>query len=165
MIVAVSDNGVIGHENRMPWHLPADLQFFKKKTLHHCIVMGRKTFESIGSKPLPKRTNIVLTTNADWKADGVEVVYSLEQAVALAKQKSETELFIIGGANIFGQAIPLVETIYWTKVKANIQGDAFLELPDAAQWEQVSEESFEANEQNPIPFAFVCYQRRKQEQV
>ncbi|SFC48476.1 dihydrofolate reductase [Flexibacter flexilis DSM 6793] len=164
MIVAVSSNGVIGHENRLPWHLPADLKFFKQKTLNHCIVMGRKTYESIG-KPLPKRTNIVLTTNANWQAEGVEVVHSLAQAIELAKQKGETELFVIGGADIFRQVLPLVETIYWTKVKTHVQGDAFLEQPDAVQWEQVSEESFEADEQNTIPFAFVCYQRRKQEQL
>ena len=117
LIAAVSENFAIGKDKKLLWHLPADLKFFKEKTLGHCIIMGRKTFESVG-KPLPGRRNIVITRNENWKAEGVEVVKSLEEALSLSKDDAEP--MIVGGAEIYTLALPLANRIYLTQVEVHI---------------------------------------------
>lgn len=159
IIVAVSTNGVIGQNNQLPWHLPADLQFFKQTTLNHCILMGRKTFESIG-KPLPKRTSIVLTNNREWKQEGIEIVYSLDEAIEKAKNLGETTLYIIGGAQLFKQTMSVADIIYWTDIQEDIIGDTFLSPPDSTVWKEVSRVPYLPDEKNKIPFAFVRYERK-----
>lgn len=132
MIVAVADNGVIGKGNQLPWRLSADLRYFKQRTMGKPIVMGRKTWESIG-RPLPGRDNIVITRDEAYIAEGARVVPSLEQAISTCE--SQPEIMIIGGASIYEQALPLVSTIYLTRVHVNIDGgDTFFEIPDSTGW-------------------------------
>ena len=115
LIAAVAENGVIGKDNKLPWHLPADLQFFKKTTLGHPIIMGRKNFESIG-RMLPGRTNIVLTKNPDFIADGIKIANSLNEAFKIASDTDADECFVIGGSEIYKEALPFCQKLYITKV-------------------------------------------------
>jgi len=162
LIVAMSRNHTIGINNQLPWHLPGDLKFFKDTTMGKPIVMGRKTFESIG-RPLPGRPNIVITRNTDFEAEGVAVVASLEEAVEqaarLTVQADVEEAMIIGGAEIYRQVLPLVDRMYITEVDAEIEGDAFFPEFDASQWRQVERESHAPCEKNPYPYSFVSYER------
>lgn len=145
MIVAVAANGVIGVDNKLPWHLSEDLKYFKRVTMGKPIVMGRKTFESIG-KPLPGRPNIVVTRNAGWTAEGAHVARSLEEGLALAKKLAEGgEVMVIGGAEIFNAAAPLAQRLYYTEVKRNYRGDAFFPKPDPAIWREVSREEHDGD--------------------
>ena len=127
LIVAASRNGVIGAGGKLPWHLPADLQRFKKLTMGHPILMGRKTFKSIG-KPLPGRTNIVITRQEGFQACGAAVAHSLEEALQMCEK--EAEVFVIGGAEIYKQALPLADKIYLTRVEQDFEGDTFLPAID-----------------------------------
>lgn len=162
MIVAVAQNRVIGRNNKLPWYLPNDLKYFKQTTMGKPILMGRKTFESIG-KPLPGRTNIVITRNQDWQADGVKVVHSLEDAYDLAASIAEIdgsdELMIIGGDQIYQSALDQVDRIYLTKVHAEVEGDAFFPEVNWDVWKEVAREDFEAEGPNPYPYSFVVYDR------
>lgn len=164
IIVAQSSNRVIGIENRLPWHLPEDLKYFKSVTMGKPIVMGRKTFESIG-RPLPGRKNIVITRQSDWQADGVAVTHSLDEALAMgrsaAAEASVGEVMVIGGAEIYREALSLAETLYVTEVGAELQGDAhFPEILDT-QWREVERsESYPAElDGAPISYSFVTYKR------
>lgn len=163
VIVAVADNGVIGRENSLPWHLPEDLRYFKRVTMGKPIVMGRKTFESIG-RPLPGRTNIVISRNPEFEAVGVSVVASLDEALELAAQVAgdagASELVVIGGAEIYRLAIPRADRLYVTEVHADIEGDAL--LPDVAwaEWEERRRERHAAAESSH-DFSFVVYDRLK----
>jgi dihydrofolate reductase len=140
MIVAMSDNRVIGIENRLPWHIPEDLKRFKKITSGHPIVMGRKTFESIG-RPLPNRTNIVVTRNRDYRAEGVATCYSLREALEWAgRAPGSEEIFVIGGGELFREALPLAGRIYLTEVRWPYEGDAFFpEFDESAYAEKATE--------------------------
>jgi len=162
VIVAVSENGVIGRNNALPWYLPADLQYFKRTTMGKPIVMGRKTFESIG-RPLPGRSNIVVSANPDYTAEGVSVVSSLAEAVQLAEDialiDGSQELMVIGGAAIYAAAIPEADRLYVTEVHANIEGDAYLGGIDWSSWRECSRERHEAIDPNPYDFSFVRYER------
>jgi dihydrofolate reductase len=139
IIVAVAKNGVIGVDNKLPWHLPQDLKYFKAQTLGKPIVMGRKTFESIG-RPLPGRTNIVLTRDASWVAEGVNVALNVETAMDLAEKAiagaagSQNEVMIIGGAELYRSLLPQVTRIYLTSVDVSPEGDAFFPELSAAEW-------------------------------
>ncbi|MBP7340548.1 dihydrofolate reductase [Niveispirillum sp.] len=128
LIAAVARNGVIGHEGRMPWKLPNDLRFFKQVTMDKPVILGRKTWESFGSKPLPGRPHIVLTTNSDFTADGATIVHDLDSAIEtgkrLAAQAGVEEVMIIGGAQIYAAALPLADRIYLTEIAATPPGDA-----------------------------------------
>lgn len=141
LIVAVSRNGVIGFENKLPWHLPDDLKYFKSVTMAKPIIMGRKTYESIG-RPLPGRTNIVLTRNLEWHASGVKTASTIEQAIILAKQSCETsalnEIMIIGGEQIYRMTLHLAERLYLTEVDTDVDGDAFFPKIDYEIWEEKS---------------------------
>ncbi|MBY6190169.1 dihydrofolate reductase [Microbulbifer agarilyticus] len=161
MIVAMARNGAIGRENTLPWRISGDLQFFKRTTLGKPVVMGRKTFESIG-RPLPGRQNIVITRNSAWRADGVEVVSSLEAAITLAdaaaQQAGVAELMVIGGAEIYRQALPLAQRLYVTEVDADVDGDAF--FPDIDKtWKEVSRDCYPASERDEYNYCLVQYDR------
>ena len=133
LIVAAARNGVIGRNNALPWHLPEDLKYFKRVTMGKPILMGRKTFESIG-RALPGRSNLVITRNGEWQAEGVQVVRSLEAALSLAEDialiDGVDELMVIGGAQIYAEALPRSERIYLTEVDADVEGDAYLPAID-----------------------------------
>lgn len=131
LIVAVANNGVIGRDNALPWHIAGDLQNFKRITTGHCMVLGRKNYESIG-RPLPQRTNIVLTRAKDFSAPGCVVLHDLPQALEYARAQGESEVFIIGGAEIYRQAWPLIHKIYLTWVHQDFTGDVFFPFWDSA---------------------------------
>ena len=162
VIVAVAENGVVGKNNALPWYLPADLQYFKRVTLGKPVVMGRKTFESIG-RPLPGRTNIVISSNRDYASEGVTVVPSLADALSYAREVAiidgEEELMVIGGATIYTAAIPLAERLYVTEVHACVEGDAFLGEVDWRQWRECGREFHAAEAPNVYDFSFVVYDR------
>lgn len=157
IIVAVSENGVIGKDNQLLWNLPADLKFFKDKTSGHVVIMGRKTHESIG-KALPNRTNIIITRNNDYKADGCLVVSSLSAAIEKARETGEKETFVIGGAEIYKQSMEQIDRIYLTEIKTVVEGDAFF-LFDKSKWKEVQRRSFEPDEKNNLAYSFVIYEK------
>ena len=156
LIVAIAENGVIGREGDLPWHLSADLRRFKQITMGHHIVMGRKTYESIG-RPLPGRTSVVVTRSADYQAEGVLVARSLDEALTLAAGDEET--FIIGGAEIYRQALPLARRIYVTRVHAEIEGDVFFPEFDPSAWKLLEAERHEPDEKNAYPYSFQVFGR------
>lgn len=155
IIVAVSENGAIGKNNELLWRLSEDLKIFKRRTSGHAIIMGRKTFDSIG-KPLPNRLNIVISRNTDLKIDGSEIAYSLEKAIQIAKNKSEKdEIFIIGGEKIYNLSVNLVNKIYLTKVKTKIEGDAFFDISLFEKWKIVSKIDFKKDDKNEYDFEIL----------
>ena len=154
-IVAMADNGVIGRDNGLPWHLPDDLRRFKALTMGHAVLMGRKTWESIG-KPLPGRKNVVLTRNRDWRAAGCEAVGSLKEAVALA---GDTTLFVIGGAEVFSLAWPAVGRLELTEVHAEPPGDTWLSGFDRREWREILREERAADARHAHAFSFVTLLR------
>ncbi len=161
-IVAMAKNRVIGQDNRIPWYLPADLKYFKKTTLNHHIIMGRKSFESIG-RPLPKRTNIIITRNPFYIATNCLVVNSLENALALAHENEEEEVFIIGGGEIYRMSMPLLDRLYLTEVDLEPEGSVFFPEFDWSEWELVSEEAHAADEKNEMAYVFKVLERKKKE--
>jgi dihydrofolate reductase len=159
-IVARSANGVIGANNRLPWHLPADLAQFRRLTTGHHLVMGRKTYESIG-RPLPNRVSLVLTRQADWVAPaGAKVVGNWEEALVMAKLAGETELFVIGGAEVFALFMPVLDRLYLTQVHAQVAGDVFFPAPDPAHWRETERQAHLPDAKNDLGFDFVVYDRR-----
>ena len=158
IIVAVAQNGMIGCENRLIWHISEDLKRFKAITSGHPVVMGRKTWESLG-RALPGRTNVVITRNAEYEAVGATVVGSLEEAIGLFP--TEEEVFVIGGGEIYRQAMGLAERFYLTVVHHDYAGDTFYPEWDRSQWELVSEERHQRGEKFPYPYSFEDYRRRK----
>lgn len=152
-IAAVARNGVIGKDNQIPWYLPADLAWFKRTTLRHHVVMGRKSFESIG-RPLPKRVNIVVTRNPFYIADGILTFPSVEDALATARAHGETETFIIGGGEIYRQSMVYWDRIYLTEVDIEPEGDAFFPEIDPDTWREVSVERHAPDEKNACAYAF-----------
>jgi dihydrofolate reductase len=157
LIVAMAQNGVIGRDNSLPWRLPEDLRRFKSFTLGKTLLMGRKTFESIG-RPLPGRGNLVLTRDADWEAQGVTVVHSVEEALAQTPRGSE--LVAIGGAEIYRLVLPFARRIYLTHVHADVPGDTYFPEFDATQWADVECDPYPADEQHAYPMTFVTLERR-----
>ncbi|GJM03945.1 MAG: dihydrofolate reductase [Rhodomicrobium sp.] len=183
LIVAASENGVIGRDNDMPWRLPTDLKRFKRLTMGSAIIMGRKTFHSIG-RALPGRCNIVLTRDDDFKADGVLIARTIEAALALAQQETSTsdtshktpadqtsdkagieegaaeaEVFVIGGAEIYKQTLKLADRVYLTRVKGHIEGDAYFPQLAADEWREVDHEGPFQTEQDSHEISFTTYMR------
>jgi dihydrofolate reductase len=156
LICAASQNGVIGRDNRLPWHLPADLAHFKRLTTGHYILMGRKTYQSI-DKPLPKRVNIVITRQADFQADGCLVAHSLQEALDACPV--DDEVFIIGGAEIYRQVLPVVNKIYLTHIRQDFEGDTFLFEIDSLVWQEVFREDFVPDQKNQYPYSFITLER------
>jgi dihydrofolate reductase len=152
IIVAVADKGVIGNDNQLLWRLSEDLKLFKKRTTGHAIIMGRKTFDSIG-KPLPNRVNIVISRSKDLKIEGCTVVNSLEKAIDVANQQTDkNEIFIIGGEKIYTLAETIANNLYLTKVNATLEGDAFFDLKPYKNWTKVSSVSYKKDEKNEYDF-------------
>lgn len=159
-IVATDRRGTIGKDGQIPWYLPADLKFFKRTTLGHPVVMGRKTFASIG-RPLPGRTNVVLTRDAFFTATGVVVVHSLAEALAHPAVAAADEAFIIGGGELYRQTLGQVDTVYLTIVDADIaDGDAFFPALDPAAWREVWSEGHRPHGKNELAYRFSRWERR-----
>ena len=160
LIFAASENQVVGRDNRLPWHLPADLQFFKRTTMGHPIIMGRKTFESVG-RPLPGRPNIVITRQQGYEREGIMVVSSLSEAIEKAASFKSGEIFITGGSEIFRQAMPLAQRIYLTRIHAVVEGDAYAPELETGQWELLSSEPHPADEKHAYAFTFEVWERKR----
>ena len=157
IIVAFDENHLIGKDNALPWHLPADLKHFKSITMGHHMIMGRKTFESIG-KPLPGRVSVVITRQKNLEFEGCITVHSFEEA--LEKIKSEDEIFIIGGAEIFKYSLPLATDLYITQIHHKFDGDTYFPEIEASKWKEVSRSDHFADEKNNWDYSFIQYTRQ-----
>jgi dihydrofolate reductase len=163
LIVAMAQNRVIGRNNNLPWYLPGDLKYFKQATMGKPIIMGRKTWDSIG-RPLPGRMNVVITRNEGWQAPaGTTAATSLQAALKKAEAQAELdgieEVMVIGGGQIYAEALPLVDRIYITLVHANVEGDAYFPEVNWEEWNEIGREDFFASDNNPYNYSFVVYQR------
>ncbi len=156
LIAAVARNGVIGRAGTIPWRIPGDLPRFKRITLGHPVIMGRRTWQSLG-KPLPGRRNLVISRTPDPKLAGAEVFASLDAALAACGQAEE--VFVIGGTEAYREALPRAQRLLLTEIDADIDGDAFFPPFDRTQWREARRESHPANPDNPLPFAYVDYER------
>ena len=166
IIVGLGHDHVIGKDNDMPWHLSADLRYFAKTTKGHPIIMGRKCYESIG-RPLPKRKNIIITRNEAFQAEGCTVVHSLKQALEEAAnyytttEASQTEAFVIGGGEIYRQALSLADRLYLTYIDVTVEGgDVFFPTFDETQWKTIQEEAHQKDEKNAYDYKFVVLERQ-----
>lgn len=159
IISAIAQNGIIGRQNDLPWHLPDDFAYFKRKTNHHPIIMGRRSLEALG-KPLPNRTNIVITRNANFRAAGVTVVHTLDDAIAEAKAVNQEEIFVIGGAEIYAIALPVATTLYLTEIYKAYDGDAYFPKFDKSEWTEVSRVLHSIDDRHEAAFDFVVYERK-----
>lgn len=164
LICAMSENRVIGRNSALPWHLSEDLKYFRRMTMGNCIIMGRNTWESIG-RVLPGRTNIVISSNADYQAQDAKVVHSLEEAIKLAESISlingSEEAFIIGGASLYKSALPLANRFHLTRVHAEVDGDTFLGEFDESQWQEISRDEFQKDESNDFDYSICLLERRQ----
>jgi len=165
LIVAMARNRVIGRDNKMPWHLPEDLRYFKRVTLNKPVIMGRNTFESIG-KPLVQRSNFIVSRNPQYQVDGAIVVHSLGQALQMCSDlfdtiqpEAESEVMIIGGAQIYEQSLALAQRMYLTEVHADLEGDASFPDFDKKQWREVSREDHKACDKNPYDYSFLILEK------
>lgn len=162
LIAALAQNRTIGKNNDLPWHLPDDMKFFMETTSGHHVIMGRKNYDSIPQKfrPLPKRTNIVVTRQNNFQAPGCIVVNSIVDGLALAKSNNEPEVFIIGGAEIYKQSMPEANRLYLTEIKAAIEGDTFFPEFDKKNWKETMRKPHAADERHAHAFDFVIYERK-----
>ena len=164
VIVAVAENNVIGKDNDLIWHLPKDMKYFKEKTLGHHIITGRKNYISIPEKyrPLSQRTNIVLTRQDNFNEEGIVLARSLEEAISIAKNNGEEEIFVIGGGQIYKECMEkdLADKLYITKVHHSFDGDTWFPEVDNSKWHLVSEDAHQADEKNKYPFTFTIYQKK-----
>ena len=160
IIVAASDNNVIGKDNQLPWHLPNDMKFFKNTTWGMPVIMGRKTFESMGNKPLPGRLNIVITRQEDWKADGVVAVNNWNDATFVAKDSDCKETFVIGGGEIFKDTIKKADRIYLTRVHTSIDGDVFFPEINIKEWKLASKKDCVADEKHAFDYTFELWEAK-----
>ncbi len=160
IIVAATTNRVIGKQGKMPWHLPDDLRYFKETTLGRHIIMGRKTLDSFGNgKALPKRSNIVITRQKNWAVPDTIAAPSLSAALQIARENGENTVFIIGGGEIYPQALPFCNRIYLTEIHATIEGDTFFPPIDPQKWQEISRRPHPADERHAYAFDFVKYER------
>ncbi|HVE72699.1 MAG TPA: dihydrofolate reductase [Thermoanaerobaculia bacterium] len=159
LLAALSTNNVIGRDNQVPWRLSTDLKRLKAMTMGHHVILGRKTYESVG-RPLPGRTNVVITRQESYAPEGVTVVHSLEEAVRVAERNGDDEAFLLGGAEIYAQAMHRADRMYLTRVHAEVDGDTwFPEFDDVSEWQLTDSEHFDADEKNEYPFSFLTYER------
>lgn len=158
LIAAMTDDGIIGSQNRMPWHLPSDMKWFRQHTLGKPIVMGRRTFESFGAKPLPQRHNIVVTRDRGYQAGGITVAHDIESALQAATPAGE--LMIIGGASFYAQLLPRARRLYVTYVHTLIRGDAWFPHFNPDNWRETQRRSCPADDKNPYAHTFVVLERR-----
>lgn len=159
LVVAASTNNVIGKNSHLVWHLPNDLKFFKNTTWGFPVIMGRKTFEEL-KKPLPGRTNVVITRKPDWKANGVITTLNLEDAVQKSKETNARQIFIIGGGEIYKESMRIADTIYMTRVHAVVDGDTFFPEIDESEWELVSNEDFQIDGQHAYAYSFQVWKKK-----
>ncbi len=170
IIAAVATNGVIGRGGKLPWHLSTDLKRFKRLTMGHTIIMGRKTWESIG-RPLPGRTTVVVTHQSEYRVadENVRIAANLDEALQIAETAEDDEAFIVGGAEIDRQALPRADRLYFTEVAADVDGDAYFPLNfdsfDWDEWVHVETEAHEADAENDYAFVFVTLERRAKSQL
>lgn len=157
-IVAAAKNRVIGHQNQIPWYLPEDFKYFKKTTLEHHVIMGRNCYESIG-KPLPKRTNIIITRDPFYLVSGCLIAHSIEEALGMAFDNGETEAFIIGGGQIYEQTMDYLDRIYYTEVDLEPEGNVFFPEIDPSEWSEVSRDERISDEKNEHNYSFIVYER------
>jgi dihydrofolate reductase len=157
IVAAMTENRVIGRDNALPWHLRDDLRRFKAITMGHTVVMGRKTWDSVG-KPLPGRTTVVLSRDAGFRPAGVSVVQTMNEALELAGH--DDEIFIVGGGEVFRQIIAVADRIYLTIIHAQLEGDAFFPTFDENEWRIIEDEEHPADQWNDHPFRFVTYDRK-----
>jgi len=163
IIAIVASNGVIGRDNTLPWHMSTDLKHFKQLTMGHHMIMGRKTWDSIGRRPLPGRPHIIVTRH-ELAIEGAQVAHSVDEALAVAVAAGDSEPFICGGAEIYRQSLHLATRMYITQIHAEIEGDAlFPEFDDVSEWQLVDREDFEADAKNDYPFSFLTYERIRSE--
>ena len=161
MIAALARNGVIGKANDLPWHLPDDMKFFMQTTKGHHVIMGRKNYESLPEKfrPLPNRISIVVTRQHDYKAPGCTVVHQLEEGVTKAEKNGETELFIIGGSEIYKLAMSMADKLYLTEIDAEIEGDTFFPSYNKELWKEISRQHHASDDRHKFSFDFVVYKK------
>ncbi|QXC37839.1 type 3 dihydrofolate reductase [Aeromonas jandaei] len=159
MIAAMAHDRVIGKDNQMPWHMPADLAHFKRVTLGKPVLMGRKTFESIG-RPLPGRRNLVISRNPDYQAEGIEVVGSVEAALALLADNEVAEVMVIGGGHLYAELLPKADCLYLTRIELEVEGDTRFPAFADEQWQCVEREVHQADEKNPHPYRFETWLRK-----
>ena len=158
LIAAMARNRVIGRDNRLPWRLPPDLRRFKQLTMGHMLLVGRKTFESIG-RPLPGRTMLVASRQEGYAPEGVRVVRSVQEALDVAREGGETELFVAGGAEIYRQTLPVADRLHLTRIEEDVPGDAYFPEYDETQWRLVDREDHEPSEETPFAWSFQVYER------
>ncbi len=163
-IVATANKRVIGNKNSLPWRLPEDLQYFKQVTMGKPLIMGRLTFESLG-KPLPGRPHVVVTRQNHWSYPGVDVAHSLEAAIekayCLAQEMEVDEVMVVGGANVYHQALPLLEVIYKTEIKLDVEGDAWFPELDSNVWEEQERSGPYKSEKSGLDYSFVIFRKRQ----
>jgi dihydrofolate reductase len=161
LIAALTENHVIGKNNDLPWHLPDDMKFFMKTTTGHVVIMGRKNYESLPRKfrPLPDRTNIIITRQKNFIAQGCTMVNSLDAGIQIAQHTNEKELFIIGGAEIFELSMPFADRLYLTEIKTELEGDTFFPKFKRSEWKEVSRKPHPKDDRHKFPFDFVLYER------
>lgn len=162
LIAAATCNYVIGKDGGMPWHQPADLAYFKRTTIGHCVVMGRKTFEEFGlRKPLPKRTNIIVSRNPNLVLEGCYIANSLRTALDIAQNANETECFIIGGEQIYRLALPYANRIYLTYIETELEGDTFFPAPNWTEWTQTLHQEHLADTKNQYNYTFTVWEKKQ----
>ncbi|WLR43673.1 dihydrofolate reductase [Bacillus carboniphilus] len=154
LILAMDENRLIGKDNGLPWYLPNDLKYFKKVTMNHIVVMGRKTFQSIG-KPLPGRKNIVITRNSSFQAEGCEVIHALDELEKI----NDEEIFVIGGSQVYKEMLPFADKLYITKINATFEGDSYFPPINENEWTLVSSEKGVVDERNLYNHQFLVYKR------
>ena len=161
LIAALAQNNVIGKNNDLPWHLPDDMKYFMNTTKRHHVIMGRKNYESIPEKfrPLPNRTNIVVTRQSAYKAPDCQVVHTIEEGLELARQNHEPETFIIGGAEIYRLGMPFTTRMYLTEIKATIEGDTYFPAFNKSEWKEISRHHHPADDRHLYAFDFVVYEK------
>jgi dihydrofolate reductase len=158
LVVAASENNAIGKNNQLLWQLPNDLKFFKNITWGFPVIMGRKTFEAV-NKPLPGRTNIVITTKQDWQAESVIAVGTIQEAIVKAGETNSKQAFIIGGGEIYKQSMDIADIIYITRVHADLDGDTFFPVIDQGKWRLTSNQDFEADEKHAYSYSFQIWEK------
>lgn len=161
LIAAVAENGVIGRDNDLPWHLPDDMKFFMETTKGHYVILGRKNYESLPAKykPLPNRTNIIVTRRKNFNAPGCLVVHNIDEAIAMARDNGEQEAMVIGGSEIYALALPSADRLYLTEINARVEGDVYFPEFDRKVWKEVSRITHDKDDRHKYAFDFVLYER------
>jgi dihydrofolate reductase len=159
LIAAASTNNVIGKDNDLPWHLPDDFRHFKRTTKGHHVIMGRRTWESQGQKPLPHRVNLVVSSRRDYPIEGATLVHSLDEALTIARAAGDDEAFVIGGTRLYAEALGVADRVYLTRVHTQVEGDAHFPAYDPQQWRELEREAHEADARHAHAFTILTLER------